>query len=199
MRSKQGTPRSQSSHTTMLRTVQGMPGRRWLREALGMGVVDQSNYNQGAYRGSSIQSDPTVGRVERLLGGISSVTPSLGSSTVLRNRSLSNKTAGGNMGGEQGQYTTSGLDSLGDKESQARVSSLASTATRAYVETKILVNVELLVQVEALYTEMLHLLKERFFGPLFNKCTDWWDATAQLVYTDYDVLPCSTHRDCTGQ
>ncbi len=102
------------------------------------------------------------------------------------------------MTADPGQYTDCGLDSFGDKDGQGRLCSLASTATRAYVETKILVNVENLVQVEALYAEMFQLLKERYFGALFNKCTDWWNATAQLIYADYDVYVCLIRSVCTG-
>ncbi len=45
------------------------------------------------------------------------------------------------------------------------------------------VNLELLVGLEKLYTEVLRLMRDHVFDSLFNKCTEWWDATAAANFS----------------
>jgi len=55
-------------------------------------------------------------------------------------------------------------------------------------EPKAVINLELLLHIEKLYEDIIELLKRRILGAIFNKCTEWWDVTAQLNFRDYGVF-----------
>lgn len=52
----------------------------------------------------------------------------------------------------------------------------------------ILINLEALVNIEQIFTDIIQCIKEQAFGTVFNKCTEWWDCSAQLKLNEYEVL-----------